>query len=389
MSAKEVKECRLCGGGLDLVMDFGEQCLAGQFPREDDVNPPRFPLMLMRCVGECGLLQLSHTVAAELQFQEYWYRSGLTATMRNHLNGIVNEAETRLIRAPDAVLDIGSNDGTLLSYVRQDVKCVGVDPAHIPIQLRQDENFLFSGTYPHEELTGWKFDLIFSIAMFYDAHDPLAFAKAVKANLAPDGLWCVEVADAELMLQTGRYDAVCHEHVCYYTWDTFDAVCKRAGLAIQASSKNSCNGGTLRFYVGHGEEGLPVLSLGKAGMAELCDSFVQKVAHTRDRLWRFLDRSMTLKQKVHWLGASTKANTVLQHCGIREYLVKMASDRDPRKHGRVTPGSRIPIVSEEESRAERPDIYLSVLGHFKEEVLAREKGFLEQGGRIQFPLEGE
>lgn len=382
---KEVTACRVCGGALREVLDLGRQCLQGVFPGPGEADPPRFPLVLARCVDGCGLVQLAHTVEPGLMFNEgYGYRSGVTQTMREHLNDLAIEAADVLGRVPERVLDIGCNDCTLLRHFPTSIR-VGVDPSTDGATAVQDGevDMILQEPYPTKNAAlRSKFDLIFTVACFYDADDPVAFAAAVRDNLAEGGLWCVEVADLTATIR-GAWDSIVSEHLCYYEFGTLSEVMRRAGLAPVKATYNACNGGSLRVYA-------------RKGASPDVDETFADAAHLGRMVWKVHGSARRLKDclhqyrkdglEVHLLGASTKANTVLQFCEVTPELIQYASDRDPRKAGRRTPGTGIPIVSEEESRAMRPDVYVCLLHGFKDEVAAREKEFLDRGGGLVFPL---
>jgi hypothetical protein len=377
--------CRVCQGELETILDMGNQCLSGQFPLIGEPDPPRYPLVLARCL-KCSLVQLRDTVDPQAMFTNYWYRSGVTQTMRAHLEGIAREAKgllgpPRHGKNPIQVLDIGANDGTLLDCLGGAEKWA-LDPSN---QLLCKDATAINGFYPHPYVADLKFDLIFSIACFYDVDTPVAFAKAVRENLAPGGLWCCEVSDVYSVVGKLAWDSVCHEHLCYYSGGTFRNVLARAGLQIVKSSFNKCNGGNLRFYASVDERKHAHAWQDKTMAANL-EKFVKGVRNSATCFDAYLQHLFERQKKVHLLGASTKANTVLQYCGVTPTLIQAASDRDPRKIGRCTPGTRIPIISEEESRAQKPDVYVCLIHGFKDEVIAREQAFLEGGGTIVFPL---
>ncbi len=208
----EVGQCRVCHAGLEAVLDLGMQNLGGQFPAVGEQDPPSAPLKLMRCVG-CGLAQLAHTVSPELMFRSYGYRSGVTETMRGHLHRLADEAWWMLPERhlDTRVLDIGGNDGTLLAHIPlPQINKYLIDPSDVPSLHGYDYGIRRKGFFPQDMPADWMaFDLIFTVACFYDADDPVAFAQAVAARLAPDGLWCVEVADARKMAREGGWDAIC------------------------------------------------------------------------------------------------------------------------------------------------------------------------------------
>jgi hypothetical protein len=321
-------------------------------------------------------------------FANYFYRSGVTETMRRHLQGIANECRRWLPydgpRDYRCVLDIGSNDGTLLQMLPQAARKFGIDPSLV--EDRAGGYTRLTGLFP--DVLGRiaavpSFDLITSIACFYDVDDPVAFAVAVREKLFPDGVWCVEVADVNAMWATTGYDAICHEHLCYYDIQALADVCRRAGLVITDYSYSPCNGGSIRAWVKKTGDWVPI----PKRLDTDWERFADRVAENGEQLVQLLYDYRDAGKRVHLLGASTKANTVLQFAldGPNE-VIEVASDRDPRKHGRRTPGTGISIVSEAESRAMKPDVYLTTLQHFRGELLAREQAFLDRGGEIVFAL---
>lgn len=378
---KEVTACRACGGPLETVLDLGAQHLAGLFPAQGDPEPPAFPLELCRCAGACGLVQLRHTVSPGLMFNAgYGYRSGVTEMMRAHLTLMAQEALELLhdTARPLRILDIGGNDGALLDFFGKGNFRVSVDPSLRP---GQRDVYWVRDLWP---LPGRQlddlFDLVFTVACFYDADDPVAFASAVRDNLADGGLWCLEVADVGAMWQRGDYSSIVHEHLCYYDLYGLNHVLLNAGLFLKSFSWNACNGGSLRVYAT--KERQPFFT-GRAQALDWTD-FARRTHAGADLLRHHLHRWQEEGLRVHLLAASTKINTVLQHAGVTPELVEAASDRDPRKAGRRTPGAGVPIITEEESRRLRPDVYVCGVAHFRDEVLAREQDFLARGGRVAF-----
>jgi SAM-dependent methyltransferase len=393
------------------VIDLGEQFLQGSFVRPGRPSPSlrRLPTALVRCDPQrdedaCGLLQMEFTVPPEILYSSYWYRSGTNATMREHLREIV--AEAILLRgseAPASVLDIGCNDGTLLELYPYDYQRFGIDPCDIareikaPIRVMKD---FFPSRALEALLGGRRFDIITSIAMFYDLEDPLDFCRAAKSLLAPAGLWILEVAYMPAMLANTSYDTICHEHIEYYSLAVIEEILKRSGLKLALVSRNDTNGGSLRCAVVHGDNPTydrPELQSSISALRRLefdleldtdrpYRAFQNRVEIHRQELKELLERLKAEGKSIHIYGASTKGNTILQWCGIDARLVDCAADRNPEKHGCSTLGTRIPIVSEEESRAAKPDYYLVLPWHFKREFLERERKMLESGVGLIFPL---
>lgn len=394
--------CRSCGGELRTVLDLGEQYLQGSFVKPGLPQPPEetFPLELTRCVGDdaCGLVQLRHTLAGELLYGTYWYRSRINDTMRAHLRWVV--ASALAIRGgspPERVLDIGCNDGTLLSNVPSAQRW-GVDPSSAADDVASDvvvvRDFFPSGS---PQLRDVRFDVITAIAMFYDVEDPVAFVREVERLLAPGGVLVVEVAYLPSMLEVTGYDSICHEHLVYYCLETLSRVLAKAGLVVVRAEVNGINGGSLCCFVTRGAEaeGRTDGSVDRIAEREAAwglahegpyEQFARRVGAHRVEIRTLLWDLRREGKRVHVYGASTKGNTLLQFCGIDSSVVPFAAERNPDKVGARTLGTNIEIISEEESRAVRPDYYLVLPWHFREEILAREAATIGAGCRMIFPL---
>lgn len=347
---------------------------------------------------------MEFTVPPEILYASYWYRSGTNATMREHLREIV--AEAILLRgseAPAAVLDVGCNDGTLLDFYPADYTKFGIDPCDIASEIKAPIRVV-RDFFPSRELErllfGKRFDIVTSIAMFYDLEDPVAFCGAVKKLLAPLGLWIFEVAYLPAMLANTAYDTICHEHIEYYSLATIEGILKRSGLRLARASRNEINGGSICCVAVHGDnlsydgrasrEAISAMRRSEFDLELDTDhpyrAFQERMEAHREELGSLLRGLKAEGKRIHLLGASTKGNTLLQWSGIDGRIVDCAADRNPEKHGARTLGTDIPIVSEEESRAQKPDFYLVLPWHFRREILEREKGTLESGIGLIFPL---
>lgn len=403
--------CRVCGSSaLTRVIDLGEQHLQGSFVKPGETPPParRIPTVLVRCnplldEKACGLLQMESTVPPEVLYSSYWYRSGTNQTMRTHLQGIAQQALTMLGRDTGRTLDIGCNDGTLLRCYPSAMVKVGVDPSDIAQEITGDITVI-QDIFPSTELVtrmgNERFDIITSIAMFYDLEDPVSFTRGIKQLLAPDGLWVFEMSYMPLMLKMNSYDTICHEHLEYYSLAVIENILRRAQMKMVNAELNSINGGSIRCFAAHAgsfayrrEEYLQNIQRLRQDEFDMeldtdkpYKNFQDHINVHREELVALLKRLKKEGKKVHVYGASTKGNTILQWCGIDNRIVDVAADRNPDKHGAFTLGTDIPIVSEEQSRALQPDYYLVLPWHFKEEFLQREKAMLERGTKLIFPL---
>lgn len=402
--------CRVCGSSsLKKVVDLGPQFLQGSFikPGKEMPSTRRIPCVLVRCNPEqdenaCGLLQMQNSVPPEILYAAYWYRSGTNNTMRNHLKGIA-ESVLPVINKKDAVvLDIGCNDGTLLSYYPESFKKYGCDPSDVAQEVKHAE--VVQDIFPSEQLNKLmqekKADVVTSIAMFYDLESPVDFVKSVKDILASNGVWIFEMSYMPKMLELDSYDTICHEHLEYYSFAVLEKIAALAGMKIFKIEFNDINGGSIRCYATHANND----SYNNATDSKLISEarqkefdleldtdkpyadFNQRIQKLKSELYGLLVSLKKEGKKIHIYGASTKGNTILQWCGIDNTIIDYAAERNPDKYGAMTLGTNIPIISEAESRAMNPDYYLVLPWHFKDEFVVREKAILEKGTGLIFPL---
>ena len=405
------KTCRICGSThLKPVINLGQQYLQGAFVKANVFHAParRISTELVRCDPEasenaCGLLQTSVSVPPEVLYSSYWYRSSTNQTMRDHLAGIAMEV-AGMVGRPDALaLDIGCNDGTLLRALPQAFKKVGIDPSNIARQSEGDYEVV-SDFFPSAALTsvlrGCTCDIITSIAMFYDLEAPQAFVRELKSILSPDGIWIFEMSYMPLMLEMNSYDTICHEHLEYYSFAVIERLMRMCSMKIVRVGFNDINGGSIRCYATHADcflysrqEYTAELQMVRQKEFELELDTDRPYRYFQDRIDQHkqqlgdLIRSLCRDGKtIHVYGASTKGNTILQWCGLDGSLIPYAADRNPDKAGAHTLGSDIAIISEEESRAMKPDFYLVLPWHFRKEFIAREAETIRAGTKFIFPL---
>lgn len=410
MHIRKRTTCRVCGSdSLKKVIDLGPQYLQGSFvkPGKEMPSTRKIDCTLARCNPEkdenaCGLLQMEHSVPPEILYAAYWYRSGTNATMRNHLKGIVDAVTAILQKDNASVLDIGCNDGTLLSNYPASFEKFGCDPSDVAQEVTFAK--VVQDIFPSEQLfqllEGKQLDVITSIAMFYDLEQPVDFVKGIKRFLAPGGVWVFEMSYMPRMLELDSYDTICHEHLEYYSLAVLEKICAMGGMKIFKIEFNEINGGSIRCYATHKEFGGHDTKENAALIQETRQkefdleldtdapylAFQKRIRGLRNELYELLVKLKKKGQKVHIYGASTKGNTILQFCDINHKLVECAAERNPDKYGASTLGTNIPIISEAESRAMNPDYYLVLPWHFKTEFLEREKEALEKGTGFIFPV---
>jgi SAM-dependent methyltransferase len=405
-----ITKCRVCGNAKLLpIMSLGAQFINNfvRSPAEDGI---RVPLEIVLCdasAGGCGLLQLRHTTPAELMYKQYWYKSGINESMIAALRDVTAKSKQLVPLKPgDLVVDIGANDGTMLrTYGAPGVKLVGFEPATnlIPeasVGTTKIINDFFSAAALEKAFPGEKAKIVTAIAMFYDLDDPNAFVADLKRVLAPDGMLVIQMSYLTLMLETNNFDNICHEHLEYYSMLSLENLLKRHRLEIFDVELNDVNGGSYRVYARHAGAPLRGFPGADQRIRELEErerrlglhtpaayhDFANRVQEEQRKLGDFVRAEVAKGKRVYIYGASTKGNTLLQYYGIGPDLVPKAADRNPDKWGRMTVGTHIPIVSEEEARKERPDYFLVLPWHFIDGFVKRERAYLEAGGKFIVPL---
>ncbi|MEO8367663.1 MAG: class I SAM-dependent methyltransferase [Candidatus Solibacter sp.] len=407
----EISQCRLCGNRqLTTVLSLGDQYLATSFVKTNKGNPLakiKVPLTLVLCdpaknPKACGLVQLRETVERDVMYREYFYRSHTNPMMRDALKEIVDEATRRVeLTANDAVLDIGCNDGTLLTFYPDSVRRFGIDPAaNIPIRQADSSIAIavdYFGASVAAKLSGdARFKIVTSIAMFYDLDDPHGFVRDVKQVLAEDGVWCLQLSYLRDLIEQMNFYDICHEHLLYYSLRALCSLFEAHGLTVVDASTNLVNGGSIRLFVKHEaagvEQGPAVEQLLKEekqlGLANAATyrEFANRIDALKVSILGYMSDEQQRGGMVSGLGASTKGNVLLQYFGITKENMPFITDRNPDKAGLRTLGTDIEVVPEEHGRKVRPSTQLVLIWFFKDELLKREERYLAEGGKLLFPM---
>ena len=397
MSYQERKDCRSCGGKLEELMSVGEVTVV------NFGNKPvlKAPLTFVKC-KVCNLAQLKHTVDPEYLFREYYYKSGVNQTMREHLSALAKELDARLNFKPDdVVVSIGANDGTELKAYPDSVVKFGFEPAqNLAKELKKVADYTivdFFNQDAYYTFTRKQARAITAISMFYDLDDPNTFLKDVKAILAKDGIFVIQQNYLPSMIENNAVDNMVHEHLEYYSMLSLSRLLERNGLKIFDVEFNNLNGGSFRTYIAHIESApSQTPEVIRAMNRELqmgLDTprpylaFENRVKENSKKLRVFVKEQAIEKMRTVFVyGASTRGNTLLQVVGLDYRYLSFAVERNPAKWGTKTIGTEIPIISEEEARKRRPDFMLVLPWHFIGEFVEREMPYLLSGGVFIVPL---
>lgn len=387
--------CRLCDSpSLEDVFSLGEQYVNDFVPHEKIGAGIKAPLNLVLC-PKCSLLQLRHTAPQEILYaRHYWYRSGVTDTMRRALRNITEQVEGMVrLEQGDVVLDIGANDGTLLAaYATQGLRRVGCEPADNLVDLlRTNADFVMHDFWDYDRYAElgrqWgigKAKVITAIGMFYDLEDPNRFIGDARKALAEDGVFVAQLMCLASMIEKNDVGNICHEHLEYYSLESLKYLFEQNGLEIFRIEENDVNGGSYRIFGRHYRGS--GISFDEKYTREDVLAFAKRVQQNRDRCVEFIQREVRQGKKVYVYGASTKGNVILQYYGLDTTWIAAAAERSPEKWGKYTIGTWIPIVSEDEARRAKPDYFLVLPWAFFPEFYERERAWRQGGGRFIVPL---
>ena len=399
------KECRICRSShLQNVIDFGDLALTGIFI-ENGADVPTAPLSLMQC-NSCKLVQLGHSYDQKTLYGEsYGYESHLNSSMVRHLKQKARVLESKYLKEINKpiVLDIASNDGTLLSgFTIPKIVKVGIDPIIEIVQDYYPEDAIripkFYSSEEYFKVIPKQANLVTSCSVIYDLEQPIEFARDIYRILEDNGIWHFEQSYLPLMIETNSYDTVCHEHLLYLSLHDIVKILESANFQIIDVSINGINGGSIAVsaikskkvvnpspYV---EYLLNLERLSGIKDGSRIKTFAKESSLHADQLASLLSDYRKKGFKIIGLGASTKGNVLLQWGEINRGLIDAIGDINPRKFGMQTPGTCIPIYSEESLLANpsKDTIALVLPWHFRENLLPRLEKFLSDGGNLLFPL---
>ena len=380
---------------------------------KDGESPRGGRVEMKLLLDENGSVRLEKAAPLDTMYGKYWYRSGINATMRNELKGIV-ESITSIykIKENDLWLDIASNDGTLLSFVPKTMIRVGVDPVDDTYKVEAEkhanliiQNYFKADDYKKSKFGNIKAKIVTCIAMFYDLEDPDPFIKDVDEVMDDDGLWVMQLSYTPLMIKQMAFDNICHEHIFYYSLFNLQSLLAKHGFDIVDCQLNDINGGSFRVYIMKSRGNKKLFS--SQPYRDVCDFRIQSLLEHEKNLgmdsvetWQnffadiealkektvaFIKEAKSQGKTVWCYGASTKGNTLLQYFGLDHTLIDGIAERSTYKWGLKTVGTNIPILSEDEMRKAKPDYLLVLPWHFINEFVEREADFLKGGGKFIVP----
>lgn len=399
---------------IDLL-DLGSLYVADFIKDDESPRHPSAPLLL-QMDEDTGAVRLKDVVDPSYMYGKYWYRSGINDSMRADLEDVVKSVlKVKKLNATDVWLDIASNDGTLLSFVRAlapNVTTLGIDPVDDSFKVEAQrhgeiiQDFFSKKAYA-SSAASWhgRAAAITCIAMFYDLDDPLPFLEDVHEVLQDDGVFVIQASYTPLMIEQLAFDNICHEHAYYYTAESLNHFLDAAGFQIMDIQLNDTNGGSFRVFCM--KKGANITKFGSQPHRDVClmrtasifdlerewgynspliwTEFRHRLSDLKANVVGYVKAAVARGETVAFLGASTKGSTLAQYFGLDDSLISYAVERSPAKWGRKMVGVNVPIISEEEMRANPPDVLILLPWCFVQNVLERERQYLLNGGKLLVP----
>ena len=395
LKTKKIKHCLLCKNKkIKKIFSLGNLFVSNFVKKKDIKKGIKAPLKLLYC-NNCSLIQLSHIAPQEIMYKRfYWYRSGVTKTMKLGLQNIFIESLRHVkLKNNDVVLDIGANDGTLLSYYKKKkLITIGCEPAkNLQKFLKKNCNFTLNDFWSKKKLTRIltknslrKPKIITAIGMFYDLEEPNKFIKDAADSLDENGIFIAQLMCLKSMIEKNDLGNICHEHIEFYSLKSIKFLFEKNGMEIFKIEENDINGGSYRIYCRKFKNGS--IKLPNENVLKLMKGFVNRVKRNKKLIVKFINKKIKINKKIYLYGASTKGNTVLQYYGLNSKMIPFAAERSPEKWGRYTIGTGIKIISEKMARNLKPDYFFVTPWGFINEFIKREKQWLKNGGSFILPF---
>ena len=407
-SSTRRKSCRLCDGGrLQKALSLEKTPLANAFVPESERSAPQplFPLELHLCL-DCGHLQLLDVVTPDALFRDYVYVSGTSPVFVQHFREYAEEAiRAAGLKPGDQVIDIGSNDGTLLGFFKEKgMKVLGIDPARKIAEEAAAKGiptlaeFFTPALADRLKAQGWQPALITANNVFAHADDLAGITEGVRRLLKPGGVFLFEVSYLLDVFEKGLFDTIYHEHLSYHAVKPLVPFFEKHGLRLTGARRVESHGGSLRGIVRTRDPGArPEPEVARriadeeaAGLfrPEAYEAYSRKISQRGKELRELLLKLKGEGKRVIGFGAPAKATTLLYHFGLGPDLLEAVIDDSPWKQGLYTPGQHLPVVPAERlyDAGRRPDYCLILAWNFADSIIEKHRAFRDSGGRFILPL---
>ena len=400
-------KCRFCAAPLARTfVDVGMSPLCESFGPADRLDHAEafYPLHVRVC-DRCLLVQLGEYVSPTDIFTEYAYFSSYSTSWVEHARRYVDQITERLgLGAESFVVELASNDGYLLQhFVARGVRVLGIEPAANVAAVATGKGIptrvAFFGVETATAVSReyGQADLIVGNNVLAHVPDINDFVGGAKSLLARGGTVTMEFPHLMKLVEGNQFDTIYHEHFSYLSFMVVVRIFERHGLSVFDVEELSTHGGSLRVFAEHADEtARPMAERARSLLQRELDAgygtidgyagYQAKVDRTKHALLSFLIDAKRSGKRIAAYGAPGKGNTLLNYCAIRRDFIDFAVDANPYKHGRFTPGTRIPILAPSALRDARPDYVLILPWNLREEISRVASYVSDWGGRFVVPI---
>lgn len=398
--------CMTCHSSrLYKFIDLGSQPNGNNFLMPDELDDePFFDLSMMVC-EECWHVQISQFPSPEFMFSNHPYVTGVNQPVVRHFKELAGHVVKKCgLKDNDLVIDIGCNDGSLLScFTDHGMRVLGVDPGKRTGELARDRGItVFRQFFNHEtgkslKQLGITPRVVTATAVFYHVPDLHDFVQGLTEVMDDETVFVVQGVNLRDLIEKNEYDHFYHEHSCIHSFAPLTRLFRAHGLRIQDVEMSPIHGGSFILYVVRDENKLPESPAVQAALdaddaaglnsREAYDAFAERVKNNMDELKELLVDLRSQGKTIYALGAPVKGSTLLNYCDIGPDLVPKATEVNEFKIGRVTPGTHIPVI-DERTLEDAPDYYLVLAWNFIDFLREKYDDYLQAGGRFIVPVPG-
>lgn len=395
-------QCRICDGrNFEIAVDLKQQPWGNHFLLKEEVGTePFYPLRVVYCTC-CQAAQLDYTVPKEIMFSDHTYLSGVTQSLRRHFQNTAEDVDRRFFakRSKKRILDIGSNDGSQLSFYQQmGYEVLGVESSKRIAAIANANNIptlhAFFNLDTAETIRD-PFDVINASGVFFHLEELHSVTAAIKKLLKKDGIFVVQFLYMKQIMENIAFDQIYHEHLLYYNLKTLEALLQRHQLTLFDSYLSPVHGGSMIGFVTHDHTRRPTQRLQTlliqekvSGCNELAAyrQFAEKIELLKHQNLAFLRNAKRNGKKIYGMGAPVKGNTLLNYFEIKNDLIDCLVEKNELRKGLYSPGSHLEVVMERELISP-PDVYYVLAWNFKDEILKNNRHLIERGVEFYFPIQ--
>ncbi|UZE92310.1 MAG: class I SAM-dependent methyltransferase [Methanosarcinales archaeon] len=397
-------KCRVCGcKNLHKFLSLGNMPLPNRFLKRNQLDDIEYvyPLDMYFC-SNCYLVQLLDVVSPKVMFEKYTYLTGASKPMQTHFAGLAKDVIQNFRPNKNSlVVDIGSNDGTLLQcFSKVGLQTLGIEPASNIAKLAEANGIQAINDFFSEECAMkicekyGHANVILATNVFAHVDNLESFLHGINHLLSKNGVFIIEVPYLLNLLNNTEFDTIYHEHLSYFALHPLVYLFRKFGMEIVDLKQIPVHGGSIRIFVQKSakQQSPAVTELlfreRKSGLCSLKTylEFAEKVALVKEKLVCILKILKKEGARITGYGATAKGNTLLNYCKIGTDILDYISDTTPFKQGRYTPGMHIPVFPEEKFHEDPPDYSLLLAWNYADEILQKESEYMKRGGKFILPI---